>query len=63
MILLCIDSTVILFEVEDTLSKIFLPDARLTISIKIPDRFLKGFHHVGLFGLKNVKDMMPRDDI
>lgn len=64
MILLCVDSTVILLEIEDTCSnKIFLPDARLTLSIKVPDRFRKGFHHIGLLGLKNIEDMMPRDDI
>lgn len=64
MILLSIDSTVTLLEVEDTCSdEVFLPDARFTLSIKIPDRFRKYFDHIGPLSLENIVDMMPRDDI
>ena len=64
MILLSIDTTVVLLEVEDTCTdKVFLPYADLALSIKVPDWFRKRLHDIGPLSLENVEDMMPRDDI
>ena len=63
-ILLSIDATVVLFEVEDTCTnKVFLPHADLALSIKVPDWFRKGLDDIGPFGLEDVEDMMPGHDI
>lgn len=62
--LLAINTTVILFEVEDACTDvIFLPLTDLALSIKVPDGFRERLNNVGPLGLKNIEDMMPRDDI
>lgn len=64
MILLPIDTTVLLFEVEDTCTnEVFLPHADLALSIKVPDWFRKCLDGIGPLSLENIEDMMPRDDI
>ena len=58
------DTTIVLFEVEDACSdEVFLPLADLALSVKIPDGFRERLDDIGPLGLKNIEDMMPRDDI
>ena len=62
--LLSIDTTVVLFEVEDTCTnEVLLPPADLALSIKEPDWFRKCLDDIGPVSLENVEDMMPGHDI
>ena len=63
-VILSIDTAVVLFEIEDACpDEIFLSLADLALSVKVPDRFRQCLNDVRPFRLKDIEDMMSRDDV